>query len=571
MVEATPRTSQTGLPITYGEALRGCRAIEKDVADDARLTIAVGGNCNPAFLLPGLRLALAHEGVTVRIVETPYDNWMATALAPEEKIDIWLVWLSALGYSAGGTEWRATDIEGVLAGVTAALGRGERVVTILPEALEGAEPYSVAEAWQRALRAELDGALPAAVIRVDPDRVHRQRGDAAWFAARYWTLAKSPCHPDAATLLGHAVANAVSRMLKPKVKAVAVDLDDMLWGGIVGEAGVAGVALDPFGEGRPYLQLQRFLKDLSAAGIPISVVSKNNPDDARAPFLERREMILSLADCVYFHAGWEAKTIALRRIAADLNIGIEALCFLDDSLHEREEARSLVPGLIVPELPADPEARMGFLAASGLFSQPVVGATDRARVDYYKDQARRDSLLAESGDVEAYLRGLDMRLTAWPIGPDNIQRVASLIHKTNQFNLTNRRHSDAELSRILAVPGVYAYCYGLADRFGDAGIIAVVIGRPAEDGLEIDTFLMSCRVINRGVDSAVLDHLLRWSRGRGVNTLIGLYAPTAKNALVAELYPRLGFVAVAVAGAGGDLRFMGRGLAAPSHAITIEK
>ncbi len=280
-------------------------------------------------------------------------------------------------------------------------------------------------------------------------------------------------------------------------------------------------------------------------------------------------MILSLADCVYFHAGWEAKAIALQRIAADLNIGIDALCFLDDSVHEREEARSLVPGLIVPELPSDPEMRMGFLARSGIFSQPVVDATDRARVDYYKNQARRKSLLAERGDVDAYLRGLDMRLTAKPIGPDNIQRVVSLVHKTNQFNLTTRRHPHADLSRILADPGVYAYCYDLADRFGDAGIIAVLIGRPVDGGLEIDTWLMSCRVINRGVESAIFDHLLRWSRGHGIETLIGLYARTEKNVLVAGLYPRLGFVAVD--GEGEEQHFIGRGLLAPAHTITIEE
>lgn len=569
MAEDTQRSSETGQRITYVQALRQCRAIDNDATNDVNLTVAVGGNCNPAFLLPGLRLALANEDIAVRIAETPYDNWVATALAPEERIAFWVIWLSALGYSAGGTDWRSVDVDGVLAGVKAALDRGERVIVILPESLEGAEPYSVAEAWQRALREKLDRALPKAVVRVDPDWIHRQCGDAGWFAARYWTLTKSPCHPDAATQLGRAVANVMLRILRPKVKAVAVDLDNTMWGGIVGETGAAGVALDPFGEGRPYLQLQRFLKDLAAGGIPISVVSKNNLDDARAPFLERREMILSLADCVYFHAGWEAKAIALRRIAANLNIGIEALCFLDDSAHEREEARALVPGLIVPELPADPEMRMGFLAASGLFWQPLLGAADRTRVEYYKTQARRDSLLGESGDKETYLRGLGMRLTAQPIGPDNIQRVASLIHKTNQFNLTNRRHSLADLLRITAEPGGYAYCYGLTDRFGDAGIIAVLIGQSKAGALEIDTWLMSCRVIDRGVEFAVFDHLLRWCRSREFEVLNGLYAPSAKNVLVAGLYPSLGFVAVH--SDDGEKRFIGQRLSIPAHSITIEE
>jgi len=569
MADGTQLNSRAGQHSTYVQTLRQCRVIENDLIGDVCLTVAVGGNCNPAFLLPGLRLGLADEGIAVRIVETPYANWVATALAPEERIEFWVIWISALGYSVGGTDWRTIDIDGVLAGARAALDRGERVMMILPESLEGAGPYSAAEKWQRGLREQLDDVLPKEVIRVDPDWIHRRCGDAGWFAARYWTLTKSPCHPDAATQLGRAVANAMLRTLKPRVKAVAVDLDNTLWGGIVGETGAAGVALDPFGEGRPYLQLQRFLKDLAAAGIPVSVVSKNNFDDARAPFLERREMILSLGDFVYFHAGWEAKALALRRIAADLNIGIEALCFLDDSAHEREEARVLVPGLIVPELPADPEMRMGFLAASGLFWQPLVSAADRTRVEYYKTQAQRESLLGECGDVESYLRGLGMRLTAQRIGSDNIQRVASLVHKTNQFNLTNRRHSLAELSRITAEQDAYAYCYSLTDRFGDAGIIAVLIGRPMATALEIDTWLMSCRVINRGVELAVLDHLLEWSSGRGFEVLYGLYAPSEKNVLVAELYPSLGFVAVD--GEGDERCFKGHGLSAPAHSITIEE
>lgn len=564
----TGRITENMPAISYSAMLQADRKINlADAAGATQLTIALGGNCNTSFLLPSLRVGLASEGIAAELFETAYDGWITSALKPERKTDIWLLWFSSLGQSVGGTTKRELDVEAILAAVNAALGRGERVVSILPEALEIGGPFSSFDRWRRELVATLESKLPEAVVRIDPDSIHRSLGDAKWHAGRYWTLAKSPCHPDAAASLGNFAATVIARLLKAKVKAVAVDLDGTLWGGIVGEAGAAGVNLDPHGDGRPYLQLQRFLKDISDRGVPISVVSKNNPADALSPFLDRPEMLLKREDFVYFHANWNSKAEALKQIANNLNIGIDALCFIDDSIHERAEARALLPDLIVPELPNDPEMRIGFLQNSGLFMQPSVVEDDLARVDYYKSQARRETLVIESGDIGTYLRELEMKLHPMPISPGNLQRVGSLIHKTNQFNLTNRRHSEATLTSISSTPENFAFCYRLTDRFGDAGIIAVVLGLPQNGEMFIDTWLMSCRIINRTVEEAICDHLLKCCRDRGIETVRGLYTASKKNTLVANLYPRLGF-----APAGEDTEgklFTACGIPAPHHSITI--
>jgi FkbH-like protein len=340
-----------------------------------------------------------------------------------------------------------------------------------------------------------------------------------------------------------------------------------MWGGIVGEVGAAGVSLDPNSDGAPYLQLQAFLKDLSERGVPLCVVSKNNYDDATSPFLEREEMILRLDDFVYFLAGWGSKADALQQVARDLGIGIDALCFLDDSPHERSEARALVPALIVPDLPEDSGQRVNALVRSGLFMQPVVGDEDRKRVKSYKARALSGGEAAAAGDFTAYLRSLNMTLRALPIDSTNLPRVTALLHKTNQFNVTTRRHTASQLASFAGNTVNYAFCYALSDRIEDAGIIGVILGCPEGDALRIDTWLMSCRVISRTVELAMFGHLLRWCEGRRIYRLLGEYIPTAKNALVAELFDRLGFERVA--NQQNTVIYEGREIPQPSHTIRI--
>jgi FkbH-like protein len=529
-----------------------------------RLTIAVGGNVNTDFMLPAVGAGLAAHGIDAETVGLEYDSWITTVLEHSVDADYWVIWLSSMGLSRGATERREADIVGITAALKQLVVRGRTVIAILPEALHAEDdPYSDFAAWRRRLIDDLDHAMPAAVIRYGAEHLQRRLGGDRWFAGRYWTMAKCPCHPDAASVLSADLARIIARCNKPAVRAVIVDLDNTLWGGVVGDDGPRSLKLDPDGDGRPFIEMQRFLKDLQDRGIPLNVVSKNEPEQARRPFLERPEMILKLDDFVYFDASWDSKSIAIQRIIDELNLGIDQVCFLDDSPHERAEAAMFLPQLIIPALDEDPERRLGDLLASGLFLTPSIRKEDQSRVAMYKSERARKSEAVASLDIDDYLRSLKMELQVMPVAAANLPRVSSLVQKTNQFNLTTQRFSPAEIDVLAGNPDNYAYCFSVNDRFGASGIVAVLLARRDGANLDIEIFLMSCRVFNRGLEFAIAEHLAVWAQGHGVGRIQGYYEPTEKNALVADLYLRLGFVE---ADSAGDKRlFIAENVRPPAH------
>lgn len=547
---------------TYDRA----RKLERLVPAPGRpLHVTIGGNCNVEFLRPGLTVTLRAEGFAPTIVTTAYDAWMQSAIGGSERTDCWVVWLSVMGCSRGGLERREQDLDGLRQALAAIRSRGESMLIILPEAsIWECDPFSPFGAWRtRMLRDLRDiGGTDNPLLSVE--HLQREMSMQAWHAPRYWTMAKVPCHPDAATRVGIAAATTLTLALRPKVKAIVADLDNTLWGGVVGDDGVEGIVLDPDGEGRPFMEMQRFLKDLSQVGIPLCVASKNEPENARAPFRERGEMLLSLGDVVDFRASWNQKHLAIREIAESLNLGLDAICFLDDSPHERHEARTFLPDLIVPELPEDPEARVPFLVASGLFATPVLRDEDLRRVEMYRAEGGRRAARDEAPDLASYLRGLGMRLRVEPLSPATIGRAASLVQKTNQFNLTNARSSSQRLSSL--AQDDYAFCSAMQDRFGDAGIIGVMAASVSGDALQIEDWVLSCRVFGRGVEDAMFDHLLGWAKGRNIRKIHADYEPSPKNGIVRVALERLGFKRETTDASrytvGSDVR--------PTHAIEID-
>jgi FkbH-like protein len=508
-----------------------------------RLTIAVGGNVNTDFMLPAVVAGLAAHGIDAETIGLEYDSWITAVLEQSVDADYWVIWLSSMGLSRGGTERREIDIVGITAALKQLAERGRTVIVVLPEALQTEDDlFSDFAAWRRRLVDDLDDAMPAAIIRYGAEHLQRRLGGDRWFAGRYWTMAKCPCHPDAASVLSADLARIIARCNKPAVRAVIVDLDNTLWGGVVGDDGPENLNLDPDGNGRPFIEMQRFLKDLQDRGIPLNVVSKNEPEQARRPFHERPEMILKLDDFVYFDASWDSKSIAIQRIIDELNLGVDQVCFLDDSPHERAEAAMFLPQLIVPALDEDPERWLGDLLASGLFLTPSNRKEDQTRVAMYKSERARKSEATARLDINDYLRSLEMELQVMPVAAANLPRVSSLVQKTNQFNLTTQRYSAVEIDVLAGNPDNYAYCFSVNDRFGASGIVAVLLARRDGADLDIEIFLMSCRVFNRGLEFAIAEHLAAWAQEHGVERIQGHYAPTAKNALVADLYLRLGFV-----------------------------
>ncbi len=559
--------------LSYTAALKQVRSLNQNPGGtdtaDTKYQVSIGGNCNVRFLEPGLRVAFGREGLAATIHECGYDSWIADCYQPQTKTDAWVIWLSSSGLSNGGITRGQMDISAIHDALSAALARGERVVVILPETIDVAlDGFSQFAAWNRDLRRVAEEAFPDGVLLIDPDRIALAGESHNWFAPSYWSLAKLPLHPDAATLLAQKAAELVLRSRRPIVKAVIVDLDNTLWGGVIGEDGIEGIRLDPASDGRPYLQLQQILKDISEQGVPLAVVSKNNPADAQAPFEQCDEMILRRDDFAAFHAGWGNKFEAIQTIVENLGIGMDTVCFIDDSPHERDEARAFLPELIVPELPENPESRPAALVTSGLFLKPTVSSEDLARVGFYKDNAKRQQHSEKFTDWNSYLASLEMRVEAQVVSAANLQRVTSLVQKTNQFNLTNRRHDSAQIKALASDPNWFTYCYTLSDRFGAAGIIGVMLAHADKGEVEIDTWLLSCRVINRQAELAMFDHLLQWMTKRDITRLSATYVPTPQNVLIENL---LSDLSLKLADSDGDgMRYTGVGIERPEYCATLE-
>ena len=567
-VEADP----VGVLPRYMDAMVQARSLPTADADGREpLRIVVGGNSNLDFMTPGLRVGLAVEGFVSEVTGTAYGGWI-TETFQDRPADAGVVWVSAMGASLGGTARPRLDVDAIAAAVNRLTARGIRVVVIPPEPLIAEEdPFSPFVQWRRDLVARMTAGMPSEAILLPVEHLVRRMGIDIWTATRYWEQAKAPCHPDAMTAVGAEIATVLAHLVRPRVKAVALDLDDTIWGGLVGEVGPGGLALDPNGSGRAFLELQRLILDLTDRGIAVGVVSKNDDAEARRPFAERPEMLLSLDTFVSFQASWAPKAQAIARLAEQLNIGIDAICFLDDSPMEREAARHLLPSLIVPELPRAPEKRVPYLLRSRLFVAPVVGEEDRLRVAFYKRGAEPRPV-----DLDEYLAGLEMVLEPIRIDSGSFDRALSLLHKTNQFNLTLWRPSPSELRELVDDRDTYAYAFRLTDRLGDAGIISVLLATCDNSVGRMAAWVMSCRVFSRGVEWATAEHLAVWLGEHGAASVELPYVHGPRNGLFAEVLLQLG-----LAGDGststdrsppkeGEMnRYRGEGLRPPNHHVRI--
>jgi FkbH-like protein len=368
----------------------------------------------------------------------------------------------------------------------------------------------------------------------------------AWHSPSFWLQAKQEIAVAAAPAYGDLVARVLAARQGRVAKCCVLDLDNTLWGGVVGDDGAHGVVIGQgSAAGEAFLAMQSYVLGLRQRGIILAVCSKNDEDVARGAFAGNPDMLLKESDFSCFLANWDDKAANLRKIAQQLNIGLDALAFVDDNPFERELVRRELPMVLVPELPPEPERFPACLADSGYFEGLALTAEDFARADYYQSKARFEQASSSTTDLEGYLAGLDMTLVWGRVDEGSLARTVQLVNKTNQFNLTTRRYSEQEMRAMMADPSTICLQLRLVDRFADNGLIAVVIGRLAEDEvMELDTWLMSCRVLGRGVEEATLNVVADAASRAGARKLLGVYRPTAKNAMVRGLYERLGFVAL---------------------------
>jgi FkbH-like protein len=379
--------------------------------------------------------------------------------------------------------------------------------------------------------------LLALDARVSQDGVDR------WFGAAQWHGARQEVSLPAAPMYGDLLARLLAARLGRSSKCCVFDLDNTLWGGVIGDDGLQGIVLGAgSAAGEAFLDLQHYALALRRRGILLAVCSKNDAATAVEPFDRHPEMALKRSDIACFVANWDDKASNLQQIARTLSIGLESLVFIDDNPFERELVRRALPEVFVPEVPEDPALVARCIADAGCFEAVSVTAEDAMRAELYADNARREARRSSATDLDGYLADLDMTLHWGAFAESDVARVTQLINKTNQFNLATRRLSEGEVRAIMADPRAVGLRFRLVDRFGDNGVIAVVTGHMADDEtFVIDDWLMSCRVLGRHVEAATLNALVEAARRLGATRIAGRYRPTGKNGLVADLLPRLGF------------------------------
>jgi FkbH-like protein len=531
------------------------------------IKLAVLGSSTVAHLLPGIRVAGLRRGLWIDSFEGEYGQYLleladtGSALyefSPSATLFAFDARHLCAGLTAGAL---AADVDAALEEVKGRIGECWRLAreafgciilqqTVLPvhPALIGGNehrlPGSRAAFVARlnvALR-EMADAEGVELVALDARAVHD--GLAAWHDPALWSRAKQEVSPAAAPMYGELVGRLLAAKQGKSYKALVLDLDNTLWGGVIGDDGLEGIVLgqgSALGEG--FVAVQDYVREQARRGVILAVCSKNDETNALEAFDRHPEMLLRRGDIASFVANWDDKASNIRRIAADLNIGLDALVFLDDNPFERNLVRQELPMVAVPEVPDDPALVPGALADAGYFEALAITEEDRERAAQYQGNRQREALKASTTDMESYLRGLDMRLIWRPFDRIGLQRTVQLINKTNQFNLTTRRYTEAEVEAVIADPTAVGLQLRLLDRFGDNGIIAIVIGRMLDGGqdLLVDTWLMSCRVLGRQVEDGTLNVLAEEAAKLGAARIIGEYVPTKKNGMVRKHYEKFGF------------------------------
>ncbi len=587
--------------LDFIQTIRLDRSLQKRFADappegiaSKPVRLAILSSSTTGHLAPALRVAALRHGLWLAVREPVYGQYVQELADPASGLhafapDAVLVALDAYHVLRGADAAMSAEaanawLEGAVAGIVkiwraARKSFGAFVIqqTILPvfpallghneHRLPGSPARLVARLNERLREAaETEGVHLLAI-----DQRAAADGMRAWHDPALWHRAKQEIVAPASPFYGDLVARLLAAAQGRSRKCLVLDLDNTVWGGVIGDDGLAGIVLGQgSARGEAFAAFQNFALDLSKRGVILAVCSKNDEANALEPFRAHPEMVLREPHIACFVANWQDKAGNIRRIAKALNIGLDSLVFVDDNPFERNLVRGEVPEVAVPEIPADPGLVAAAIADAGYFESLALTEEDRERTAQYRANLARQSFAGEATDLPAYLRGLDMRLIWRRFDPVGQARTTQLINKTNQFNLTTRRYTDEQVRAVMASDAAFGLQLRLLDRFGDNGIIAIVIGRLlGRTDVLIDTWLMSCRVLGRQVEEATLGLVMAQAAALGATRLIGEYLPTAKNAMVKDHYTKLGFTPVP--GEEGHLWEMDPRLPPPTTFIHVEE
>jgi FkbH-like protein len=526
--------------------------------------LGITGNATTHYLLSPLIATAARYGIALECIAGKFDQSLQEALDPASAIngarpDAVLL---ALDYRGSGLRSMAGDAAGARRSIAAALDQldairngfrnnGDAICILqtlarpletsfgsLDLALPGTLRHLI-DGFNRELAESLGGTQD---LLLDVAGLAESIGLAEWHDPTLWNMAKIPFANRFLPVYADFVCRLIAALRGKSRRCLVLDLDNTLWGGVIGDDGLPGIILgqgDATGEA--FLNVQRTALELRERGVVLAVCSKNDDETAREPFRNHPEMLLREHHVAIFQANWNDKATNIRAIAEALSLGLESMVLLDDSPVERGLVREILPEVAVPELPEDPALYARALLAAGYFEAVSLSAEDRRRADIYQANALRVALKASAASIDDYLRSLGTTIHFRSFDLLGRARIAQLINKSNQFNLTTRRYSEAQIARLENDPAFFTLQVRLTDRFGDNGIICAVICVRNEQDWQIDTWLMSCRVLGRMVEHAVLDEIARNAGLQGIRRLIGTYLRTQRNKLVEEHYGRLGF------------------------------
>ncbi len=544
------------------------------VADGAKtLKVALLADCAVQQLTQLLEALAARNGVALDVYEGPYDGIDLEILNPDSGLYAFgpqylIVMMSAEKlksrlYDSASRATFATDVVERIANLWSVFGSlsGATIVQstfVVPsERAFGNYELKVADSVG-ATFVEINYRLAERarsannVLLNDVDFLAASIGRRNWSDPRLWNMAKIPCRLEHMPQLAQSLLDTVLAATGVFTKCVVLDLDNTLWGGVIGDDGLEGIALGEFDEGEAFVGFQKFIRELKRRGIILAAVSKNEHANAILPFKEHPFMVLKEEDISAFIANWDNKADNIRLVQKSLNIGLDSFVFLDDNPFERNLVREYVPKVIVPELPEDPSCYLEALTELNVFETASFSEADRQRGAQYREEAQRELTKIQFTNVSDYLASLDMQIRLERFSPFSLPRVAQLIQRSNQFNLTTRRYGEAACEAMMKDETFAPLTLKLTDKFGDYGLISVVVLKPSGEDLEIDEYLMSCRVLQRGVEGFAMNNIFAYAKRLGAKRVVGHYIPTPKNDMVKGFFESFGFERVGDTAGGGS-------------------
>ncbi len=523
-----------------------------------RVKVALLASSTTSFLKSVMELLFLRDGFDAELFEPPFATYAQELLSADSDLKAFdpdfivllLNWrdlgLSDISSSEAEVYAAAARIKTLWVAANRLSPRKIIQLTFSPPAFDASLALSslTAHGKSRAIRKINETLYEQAedsVVFIDSERIS-QTFEGRWEDSLLWSSAKAYPAPAALPTLGEHIVSLIRAEMGLSRKLLVLDLDNTMWGGVVGEDGIGGIKLGPPSAiGERYQELHRYVKDLRARGILLAVASKNNMDDAKEVLLHHPNSVLTPDDFVSFKVNWNAKADSIKQISSELSLGLDSFVFLDDNPAERSAIRRELPEVIVPEICGEPAESIAALESGLYFQATRLTKEDQSRAESYSAKARQTELLKTTLNLEDYLTELNMEVTQGPIDELTSSRVTQLVNKTNQFNLTTPRYSLAEVQARAASPNYWCQWYRLKDRFADHGLIGVLIARIGKEKWEVDTWLMSCRVIGREVESYMFRALVESARRSGAKEIVAEYRPTAKNDLVARLLSRFGF------------------------------